>query len=88
MVGPTHDSLSRFTLGYDVARRESTVSMLLQLVLGEHIVQVRGTPMTGKTVLSKFLLEHAAQCLAGLGWGVVYLGARSRQSKSWSEFLG
>ena len=92
MVGPTHNSLLRFTLRSDIARRDSTVSELLQLVLDEHVVQIRGTPMTGKTVLSKLLLQHGAQCLTNLGWDVVYLtwmetGSSSRQGKSLSEFL-
>ena len=92
MVGPTHNPLPHFTLGSDIARRDSKVSELLQLVLDEHVVQIRCTPMTGKTVLSKLLLQHGAQCLTNLGWDVVYLtwmetGSSSRQGKSWSEFL-
>ena len=47
-----------FTYGDDFTQRRDTVEKLLHLVVSHWVVHVRGTPTSGKTVLSRTLYTH------------------------------
>jgi hypothetical protein len=82
--GPTYVHDSSYTL------REETVHKLLELVMAQTVVQVRGTPTCGKTVLANLLYSYAQKAYPD--YVVVYVtwqlyGSYMRQKQRWKEFL-
>ena len=47
-----------FRFGDNITRRTDTVGNLFRLVMSQRVVHVRGTPTSGKTVLSKLLYNY------------------------------
>jgi hypothetical protein len=50
-----------FTYGNDYTQRRDTIKKLLDLVISHRVIHVRGTPTSGKTVLSRMLYTHILQ---------------------------
>jgi len=71
-------------------RREDTVRKLFDLLISERVVQVRGTPTTGKTVLATLLFNYIIS--EKLLYEPVYFqwqlyGEGTREKASWLRFL-
>jgi len=84
LPGPT------FCFGDDITLRTETVGNLFDLVLRERVVHIRGTPTSGKTVLSRLLYSHVQQhhpmyTVLHVTW--IPIKDRTVPEKVWVDFI-
>jgi hypothetical protein len=93
-TGPQHPITSFgnrvFAFGEDCTLREDTVCKLCQLVFHNRAVHVRGTPTSGKTVLSQLLYMHVQKAYPNLSalhltWRIQ--NSRPPQSHKWDQLI-
>jgi hypothetical protein len=78
-----------FTYGDDFTHRRDTVEKLLHLVVSHRVVHVRGTPTSGKTVLSRMLYTHILEQKEYIPIYITWklLGNSDRSKTHWLSYL-